>query len=89
MGGIYNPNKICPLAVGKGKFALPVDRAVDRPTVKFMTVEPTDRPPGRPGLDPESNGSLAGRPKPDTDSRALCRSTGSVDRGLFQRAEAL
>ena len=60
----------------KGKIALPVDR----PTVKFMTVEPTGRPPGRPGLDSESKGSLAGqplgRPELDTESRALCRSTG-------------
>ena len=50
------PYEICPLAAGKGKFAPPVDR----PTIKFLTVEPPGRPPGRPGLDPESNGSLVG-----------------------------
>ena len=85
--------QICPLAAEKGQFALLVDRPFGRPAVKFLTVEPTGRPPGQPGLDTGSNGSLASRPpsrpKPDTESRALCRSTGSVDRGLFQRAEAL
>ena len=30
--------------------------------VKFMTVEPAGGPPGRPRPEPESNGSLAGRP---------------------------
>ena len=80
--------KICPLAAEKGQFALPVDRPVDRPTVKFLTVEPTGRLPGRPGLDPESNGSLAGRPpgRPDLDTesrlsvRSIARSTGGFSR---------
>ena len=71
MGVFIAPYEICLLAAGKGRNALPVDR----PTVKNLTVAPT----GRPGLDPESNGSLAGRPpgrpEPDTESRALCRST--------------
>ena len=40
MGVFIAPNEFCPLAAGKGKFALPVDRAVDRPTVIFMTAEP-------------------------------------------------
>ena len=82
--GVYiAPYEICPLAAGRGIFVLPVDR----PTVKNLTVEPTSRPPGQPGLDPESNGSLVGRPpgrlRPDAESRALCRSIGAVDRGLF------
>ena len=83
-GQIYYPSKSSRWQQAKGIFALPVDRAVDRPTVKFMTVEPTGRPLGRLGLDPESNGSLAGRPhgrpKLDTESRALCRSTGAFSR---------
>ena len=65
-------------------------RSTDRPTVKFFTVAPHGRSAGRPGLDPESNGSLTGRPpvdRADTESRALCRSTDPVDRGHFQRAE--
>ena len=42
--GLYiAPYEICPLAAGKGKFALPVDRPVDRPTVTFLTVEPLGR----------------------------------------------
>ena len=73
-GGVFiAPFQICPLAAGKGIFALPVNRAVDRPTDKFITVEPTIRPLGRPGLDLESNGSLAcrplGRSELDTESR--------------------
>ena len=56
--GVFIPSfRICPLAAEKGQFALLVDRPVDRPTVKNLTVAPV----GRPGLDPESNGSLAGR----------------------------
>ena len=51
MWGIYNPHKI-----------LPVGRLKGRPTVKFLTVEPVSRPPGRSRPEPESNGSLAGRP---------------------------
>ena len=40
--------KFCPLAVWKGRIALPVDRPVDRSTVIFMTVEPPiDRPVDR------------------------------------------
>ena len=69
-----------------------VDRAVDRPTVKFITIEPTGRPLSRPSLDPESNGSLAGRslgrPELDTESRALCRSTGRSTRA-FSREQKL
>ena len=40
--GVYiAPKQICPLAAGKGKISLPVDR----PTVIFMTVvPPVDRP---------------------------------------------
>ena len=38
--GIYNLKQFCSLAAGKGIFALPVDRPVDRPTVIFMTVVP-------------------------------------------------
>ena len=82
-GDIYTPFEICPLAVEKGQIALPVDQ----PTVTFFIVAPS----GRPSPDPESNGSLAGRPpgRPelDSESRLSVRSTDPVDRGYFQRAE--
>ena len=55
------------LAVGS-QVGLSVDRPVDRPTVRFLTVEPSvDRSVDR---------------DPGTESRALCRSTDPVDRGL-------
>ena len=44
-GVFIAPKRICPLAAGKGRNALPVDHPVDRPTVIFLTVEPpVDRP---------------------------------------------
>ena len=58
-GVFIAPNKISPLAVAKVRNDLPVDRPVDRPTVIFMTVVATGRPPGRPGLETESKGSLS------------------------------
>ena len=64
MGVFITPFEICPLAAGKGRNALPVDRPFDRPTVIFLTVEPSvDRPD---------------RPRLDTESRALCLSTGAI-----------
>ena len=67
------PQKFCPLAVGKGRFALPVDRPVNRPNGHFYDRCASGRPSGRPGLDTESSSSLpVDRP---------------VDRGHFQRAE--
>ena len=88
--GVFIPSfQICPLAAEKGKFALPVDR----PTVIFLTVEPTERLPDRPGLDPESNGSLAGRlpgrPKPDTESRLSVRSTARSTGGFSREQSSL
>ena len=46
---VYIAHKqICPLAAGKGSFALPVDWPVNRPTVTFLTVVPAvDRPVDR------------------------------------------
>ena len=87
--GIYNPLEICPLAAEKGQFALPVDR----PTVTILTVAPAGRPPGQPGLNPESNGSLVGRspgrPKPDTESRLSVRSTAQSTRGFSREQSSL
>ena len=61
-GDIYTPFGICPLAAEKAHIGLPIDRLVDRPMVKKLTVEPFGRPPGQPCPEPERNGSLAGRP---------------------------
>ena len=66
MGAYIAPYEICPLAAGKGNFALPVDRPVDRTNGHFYDRCASGRPPGRPRL--------------DTESRALCRSTDPVDR---------
>ena len=73
--GIYSPKEICPLAsLVKGKIALPVDQAVDRPTVIFMTVEPpVDQPLDR---------------RLETESKALCRSTGRST-GAISREQKL
>ena len=81
---IYRARK---LAVGSQN-DLSVDRPVDRPTVRFLTVEPAVDRPGRPrpgyrkqALCPVDRPD---RPLPGTENRVLCRSTGA-----FQRAEAL
>ena len=58
MGVFIAPNKFCPLAAGKVRNDLSVDHPVDWPTVIFYNRCAT----GRPGLEPESDGSLAGRP---------------------------
>ena len=44
MGVFITPFGICPLAAEKAQIGLPVDRPVDRPTVKKVTVEPSGRP---------------------------------------------
>ena len=43
-GGIYSPKEICPLAAGKGNFALPVDRTVDRDRSQSTDVHRRARP---------------------------------------------
>ena len=57
------------LTVGS-QVGLSVNRPIDRPTVRILTVEPAiDRPVDR---------------GTGTESRALCRSTGPVDRGFLE-----
>ena len=78
------------MAAEKAQIGLPVDWPVDRPTVKNSTVEPSGRLPGQPCQNQKATALWpVDRPvdRADTESRALCRSTGSVDRGHFQRVE--
>ena len=92
------PQNFCPLATGKGSFALPVDR----PNGHFYDRCASGRPPGRPGLDSESSSSLpvdrghfqraelsgrstarsTGPPALDICTSCARRSTGPVDRLL-------
>ena len=71
--GIYNPfSKTSRWQSEKARFALPVNRPVDRPTVIFLTVVPPVDPPvdrAKPSVDrpvdrpaPESWVLLVGRP---------------------------
>ena len=65
--------EICPLAADKGKIALPVDR----PTVKFLTVEPAGRPRDRPMPSLRSTVRLTAPTREwGTCSRSTERSTG-------------
>ena len=83
-GVFIAPTKFCPLAAGKGWNALPVDRAVDQPTIIFLTVEPTGRPARSTETGYREQSSLPvdqhGRPGPFPDSRALGQSIDPVDR---------
>ena len=72
-GQFITPQKSARWQPEKGRNALPVDR----PTVIFMTVEPSvDRPSPRPGYREQklSTGQPPGRPGPDPESRAIWRS---------------
>ena len=79
-GVFIAPNEICPLAAGKGNFALPVDR----PNSHFYDHCASGRPPSRPGLDIESSSSLSvDRPvdwghfqRAELSGRSTARSTG-------------
>ena len=78
------------LAVGS-QIGLSVDRPVDRPTVRILTVVPAvDRPVDR-GLDTESRLSVRSTGPVDRgfpESRSSLRSTGSVDRPSSQNWHA-
>ena len=81
--GIYTLSKICPLAAGKVRNVLPVDRPVDLPTVIFMNVEPpVDRPVDWDWIQRAAAlcRSTDRRPGPFSESRALWTIDRPVDR---------
>ena len=71
----YRLHKISHCRPDQQSALLAVDRPIDWPMVKFLTVEPAiDRP---------------GRPWPGTEIRALCRLTDPVDRGFPESRSSL
>ena len=58
-------------------------------TVQSAALATVGRPPGRPANGQKTDRWASGRPRPGTESRSLCRSTGPVDRGFPESRSSL